>query len=211
MSFKLWNYMNYKTKQEHFWAGKFGTEYITRNFTEKLLHSKMIMWGEILKSTSNVKTIKEFGCNIGLNLVALKKLNPNFSLVGYEINKEAAKEAIKTETAKIYTKSIIEELSDEPADMAFTAGVLIHINPKYINKVYENLVKGTKRYIVIAEYYNPTPVSINYRGFKNKLFKRDFAGDLIDNYGLNLINYGFIYKRDELTPQDDINWFLLEK
>ena len=118
---------------------------------------------------------------------------------------------IKRLLEKLYTKSIIEELSDEPADMTFTAGVLIHINPEYINKVYENLVKGTKRYIVIAEYYNPTPVSINYRGFKNKLFKRDFAGDLIDNYGLNLINYGFIYKRDKLTPQDDVNWFLLEK
>ena len=46
---------------------------------------------------------------------------------------------------------------------------------------------------------------------QNKLFKRDFAGDLIDSYGLKLIDYGFIYKRDNWAPQDDITWFLLEK
>ena len=69
----------------------------------------------------------------------------------------------------------------------------------------------SKRYILIAEYYSPQPSKIVYRGNKNKLFKRDFAGELIDEYKLNLVDYGFFYNRDNLTPQDDINWFLLEK
>ena len=76
--------------------------------------------------------------------------------------------------------------------------------------VYDNLV-SKKRYIVIVEYYNPSPVDIIYRGHKDKLFKRDFAGELIEEYGLNLVDYGFFYKRDKLTPQDDLTWFLLEK
>tara|TARA_B100001996_G_C18426852_1_gene502954 strand:- start:304 stop:450 length:147 start_codon:yes stop_codon:yes gene_type:complete len=39
-----------------------------------------------------------------------------------------------------------------------------------------------------------------------------WAGDLIDNYGLKLIDYGFIYKRDNWVSQvHDSNWFLLEK
>ena len=58
------------------------------------------MWGKILKSTCNIKSIKELGCNIGLNLVALNKLNPEFSLTGYEINKDAANEASKYNIAK---------------------------------------------------------------------------------------------------------------
>ena len=70
---------------------------------------------------------------------------------------------------------------------------------------------GSNRYVLVAEYYNPTPVSVDYRGHKNKLFKRDFAGELIDLYGMRLIDYGFFYHRDNQTPQDDITYFLLEK
>jgi len=77
--------------------------------------------------------------------------------------------------------------------------------------VYENLVYGSDRYVLVAEYYNPSPTTINYRGHTERLFKRDFAGELIDNYGRKLVDYGFIYKRDNWAPQDDINWFLLEK
>ena len=70
----------------------------------------------------------------------------------------------------------------------------------------------SNRYICIAEYYNPTPVEINYRGHQGKLFKRDFAGEILDKFhDLQLLYYGFIYHRDHQFPQDDVNWFLLEK
>ena len=65
---------------------------------------------------------------------------------------------------------------------------------------------------MICEYYNPTPVVLEYRGHKNKLFKRDFAGELIEKYpDLSLINYGFKYKKDNKFPLDDVTWFLLKK
>jgi hypothetical protein len=44
------------------------------------------------------------------------------------------------------------------------------------------------------------------------LFKRDFAGEMLERYpDLELIDYGFVYKRDNNFPQDDITWFLLKK
>jgi spore coat polysaccharide biosynthesis protein SpsF len=50
-----------------------------------------------------------------------------------------------------------------------------------------------------------------YRGFKNKLFKRDFAGEFLNNYKkTKLIDYGFVYHKDKY-PQDDLNWFLIKK
>ena len=203
--------MKFETEQEDFWAGDFGKDYIERNDCEKLLNSKTFMWQRILRSTTSIKNIMELGCNIGLNLIALKKLNPNFKLSGYEINERAFLRAKETNVGKIYNTSILDKIKEEPADLTFTCTVLIHINPNHLKKVYENLVNKTKRYVIVAEYYNPTPVKINYRGHKNKLFKRDFAGDLINDYNLKLIDYGFIYNKDELAPQDDINWFLLEK
>ena len=53
---------------------------------------------------------------------------------------------------------------------------------------------------------------IDYRGHTDKLFKRDFAGELLDRHkDLRLMDYGFVYHGDPKFPQDDITWFLLEK
>ena len=156
-------------------------------------------------------SIRELGCNIGLNLLALNRLHPEISLSGIEINEEAVKKAAELNVAHIRQGSILESINDKKVDLTFTAGVLIHINPDYLKNVYENLVNGSNRYVLVAEYYNPAPTKITYRGHEDRLFKRDFAGDLIDQYGLKLIDYGFVYKRDNWAPQDDITWFLLEK
>ena len=72
--------MNYKTEQEAFWAGEFGNNYINRNDSERFLFSKVAMWSNILKSANLIKSIKELGCNIELNLLTLNKLNPKLKL-----------------------------------------------------------------------------------------------------------------------------------
>lgn len=81
-----------------------------------------------------------------------------------------------------------------------------------MSEAYEIIYKTSTKYICIVEYYNPTPIQVEYRGFKDKLFKRDFAGEMLDKYqDLSLVDYGFVYHRDNNFPQDDISWFLLEK
>jgi len=90
--------------------------------------------------------------------------------------------------------------------------VLIHINPERLDDVYTRLYNFSDKYICIAEYYNPTPVTISYRGHDNRLFKRDFAGELMNKYpDLELMDYGFLYQNDPIFPQDDITWFLMKK
>ena len=102
------------------------------------------------------------------------------------------------------------ELIDQ-FDFVFTKGVLIHINPIDLVKTYAKIYSASSKYIMIAEYYNPSPVELTYRGETGKLFKRDFAGEMLSLYDdLELIDYGFAYHRDKY-PQDDINWFLLRK
>ena len=78
--------------------------------------------------------------------------------------------------------------------------------------VYGLLYETTNRYICIAEYYNPTLLEVIYRGQRNKLFKRDFAGEMLNKFNdLQLVDYGFVYHRDNNFPEDDITWFLMEK
>jgi len=91
-------------------------------------------------------------------------------------------------------------------------GVLIHINPDCLARVYEKLYQTALKYICIVEYYNPTPVEISYRGHRDRLFKRDFAGEVLDKYpDLKLVDYGFTYHRDNNFPSGDCTWFLLKK
>lgn len=203
--------MKFKTDQEEFWAGDFGDQYINRNNSKTFLNSKIAMFGNIMRSAPGVETIAEFGCNIGFNLLALHSLKPALKLKGYEINDSAVKKAKALDIAVINKCSILDEIKEEPVDLTFTAAVLIHINPDYLARVYDNLVNNSKKYILVAEYYNPNPTTVIYRGHSDRIFKRDFAGDLIENYDLKLVDYGFVYKRDNVAPQDDLTWFLLSK
>lgn len=204
--------MSYQTEQEEFWASDFGQDYQDRNVGEKIIVSKMVFFSKMLRSAPKVKSIIELGCNIGLNLQALNRISPEFELAAYEINESAAEKARALNIATVQTGTILDPLPhDKTYDIAFTAGVLIHINPDQLDKVYQNLYNLSHKYILVSEYYNPTPVTVKYRGHENRLYKRDFAGELMDKFGLTLIDYGFTYHRDAYFPRDDATWFLLSK
>lgn len=201
--------MSYKTVQEEFWAGEFGSEYMKRNTN----HTPNInFFSNILMKTAGVNSIIEFGSNIGLNLKAIQCIMPEIELSAVEINNEAVHQLKTIQNLKVYHTSILDFKVDYQRDFVLSKGVLIHINPEYLNDVYEVLYHASKNYICIAEYYNPTPVEVNYRGYTERLYKRDFAGDMLEKYkDLELIDYGFVYHRDNNFPQDDITWFLLKK
>jgi len=203
----------FNTPQEEFWAGEFGNEYIGRNDNQELLASNLNFFSKALNQTGQILTCLEFGANIGMNLKALKLLYPKIQLKGIEINPVAAKElSLFIGPDNVFEGSIYDYNVKEKFELTLIKGVLIHINPEKLNMVYEKLYEASSKYILVCEYYNPTPVSINYRGNTDRLFKRDFAGEMLEKYSsLKLIDYGFIYKRDIAFPQDDITWFLLEK
>ena len=205
--------MNYKTEQEEFWAGDFGDEYISRNKSERLLASNLNFFTKALKSAGKVGSIIEFGSNVGMNLRALKLLYPEQEQFGVEINASAASE-LKSFLGEnnVFNGSIFDFNPEEKYELSLIKGVLIHINPDMLESVYEKLYAVSKKYILVCEYYNPVPVAINYRGHEERLFKRDFCGEMLDKYpDLKLVDYGFAYKRDPAFSQDDITWFLMEK
>ncbi len=203
---------DYSTPQEAFWAGEFGNEYVSRNRNEAHVAGNLALFSRILSRTSGIRTAIEFGANIGLNLVALKALLPQAEFSAIEINESAASELEKIGYVDVHRQSILEFGSGPDFDLVLIKGVLIHIHPEKLPEVYDRLYHCSRRYILIAEYYNPTPVAIPYRGHADRLFKRDFAGEMLDRFAdLTLLDYGFSYHRDCNFPQDDLTWFLLEK
>lgn len=203
----------FKTEQEVFWAGEFGSQYIERNRSSELLAANLDFFAKSLKAATGIKSCIEFGANIGMNLRAIKLLRPGVDAHAIEINADAAKELSEViPTANIHNISILDFRPATQWHLSLIKGVLIHINPDVLPQVYDKLVDCTSRYVLIAEYYNPTPVAITYRGHDDRLFKRDFAGEIMDRHPvLKLIDYGFAYCRDPNYVQGDVTWFLMEK
>ena len=199
------------SEQSDFWSGEFGDQYIQRNTSENVLASNIHFFSKALNNVSPTpKSILEVGANIGMNIKALRSIMPYTDFSGIEVNKKASE--ILLETGCNVIQGSIEEVEViEQFDLVLSKGVLIHLSPTILDLAYSKLYKWTSRYILIAEYYNPTPIEIEYRGYNNKLFKRDFAGEILDKYpDLILSDYGFVYHRADFS-QDDVSWFLLEK
>lgn len=204
---------DFVTPQEEFWAGEFGANYIGRNDSQHLLAANLNFFAKALMHAGRITSAIEFGANIGMNLRALQLLYPDIDLQGIEINPEAASQ-LRTHIgeSKVHEGSIFNYPVNERVDLSLIKGVLIHINPDMLPVVYEKLYAASSRFLLVCEYYNPAPVAITYRGHADRLFKRDFAGEMMDKYpDLKLVDYGFAYHRDPAFPQDDINWFLMEK
>ena len=175
--------------QEKFWKGRFGNKYTSRLSDKKLIKNNYFFFKKIFKKIKNVNSIIELGPNNGFNLIALKKIFLNLKKIyAVEINKKASLSLTKIKNLKVFNESIHTFNTSEKFDLVITKGVLIHLNPKELKKVYKKLKNLSANYVLIAEYFNPYPVSIEYRGNKNKLFKRDFAGEMLTRYkDLNLI------------------------
>ena len=201
----------FNSSQEEFWAGEFGQQYISRNDNSTLLAANVSMFTTILSNAHEMpSTFLELGANVGMNIRAIQKLAPHAEFAGIEINKSACELLART-GCKVFESSIYNANLEDTYDFVYSKGVLIHISPEQLTSTYEKLYKWSNKYILIAEYYNPTPVELVYRGNTGKLFKRDFAGEIMNLYpDLVLRDYGFIYHRGQF-PQDDITWFLFEK
>jgi pseudaminic acid biosynthesis-associated methylase len=201
-----------RTEQEFFWHGAFGDEYIDRNKSKSLLASNISFFSKVLSNSEGINSVFEFGCNIGMNLKAIQALLPMAKLAGVEINESAVTELRKNNEIEVIKGSILDLEIDSSYDLTLIKTVLIHINPDRLDEVYSRLYEYSNKYICIAEYYNPSPVNVQYRGHENRLFKRDFSGEFMQKYpDIELIDYGFVYHKDPNFPQDDITWFLMKK
>jgi len=205
--------MTHTTEQEAFWEGDFGNQYTDRNRGAGWVAANSAFFSKVLSSTHHVEGVLELGPNIGLNLMALRHLLPTAKLSGVEINEKAASELqFNLQDVDLHVSSILDFQTEATWDLVFTKGVLIHINPDKLPTVYELMYRASSRYLLVSEYYNPKPTEVTYRGHTGKLFKRDFAGEILDKFSdLSLIDYGFVYHRDPNFPQDDMTWFLMEK
>ena len=199
------------SKQTEHWKGPEGDAYTQRQTLP--MANRIAMFERIFSAIMGhvPRSVVEFGANTGDNLWAIQRVIGPVTLQGLDPNEAACREMIRRGITT--TQGTIQDVvTTGQWQMSMTRGVLIHIPPEELPTVYRKLYEFSKRYILIAEYYNPKPVEIEYRGKMGLLWKRDFCGELLDAYpDLKLADYGFVYHRDPEYPQDDVTWFMLEK
>lgn len=198
------------------WRGEFGDAYTKRNVADAdALQARLAMWAGWLDRFGSRKpaSILEVGCNLGLNLRALKQLT-NARLMAIEPNESARRRVVadgilgEADMKEAAGESIPFE--DGAAELVFTAGVLIHVHPDNLGKVADEMHRVSSRFILVSEYFSVDPETRTYRGHDGLLFKRDFAGFFLDRFAdLEVVADGFLWKRT--TGIDNATWAILEK
>jgi len=201
-------------EQEKFWADKYAQDYIKKNsqFDNKLGAEA---WGKMLSKVSgDVGKYLECGCNIGRNIDQLKIVLPSAKPSIIEVSELAFNfVSARHNFISAFKGTILESIFEEQSfDLVFTMGVLIHINPDQLLANMERMYRYSSKYILIGEYFNRTPTSIEYQGERGKLFKRDFGKLFMENFEAKLVDYGFLWGYVyDAAGFDDITWWLFEK
>ena len=90
--------------------------------------------------------------------------------------------------------------------------MLIRIHPDDLLRNMQKMYEMSSSYILMGEYFNRTPVMIEYQGQQNKLFKRDFGKMFLDNFSVSLVDHGFLWGHIFYSAEfDDITWWLFKK
>jgi pseudaminic acid biosynthesis-associated methylase len=181
------------TKQVREWASDFGREYTDRNTLDPAeldalwLSNYGVTRTELnrnfLEGVPSDASILEVGCNVGNQLLLLSGMGYT-NLCGIDVQSYA----IQIAQTRVPSGSTVEgsaldiPFPDDHFDLVFTSGLLIHIAPADLPKVFGEIHRVTKTWILGSEYYSPTLAEINYRGHEDLLWKNDFSRLYRDQY-----------------------------
>lgn len=182
------------------WKGDGGNAYTARNRVD---WTKRLPFWKAIVDDLKPQSVLEVGCNAGWNLLAIRACDPKIGLMGIEPNDQARAEACS------HGFFVGRELAvpDGYCDLAFTAGVLIHVPPADLPAMMQRIVATSKRYVISIEYEADTETEIEYRGEWGLLWKRPY-GKLYQDMGLTELGRAF------LPPESGFDncWYtLLEK
>lgn len=202
-----------KNEQEQFWADTYEAEYQQRNssFDQEL---GIDCWRDMLSKAEPINSFLECGCNIGRNLSFLDKMMPGATKSVIEISESAFKYVSKEyKLSDSFNGPIINsDFSESSFDLVYSTQVLIHIHPDELLDNMKKMFTYSNKYVLICEYFNRTPTTIEYQGESDKLFKCDFGKLFIENFNVDLVDFGFQWgHKYDIAGFDDTTWWLFKK
>jgi len=214
--------MKNKLYQTKVWEGKFG-----KNYTKRNTFNSYIEWNIAYKKRFGVtkedlnksflsripKKIKilELGCNIGNQLGCLYKLGFK-NLSGIDIQYHCLLKIKKKFSFINGIQGSIDNLPFEKNsfDLVFTNNVLIHIPPKKLKNVLNEMHRVSSSWILGSEYYSDNYREVNYRGNRNLLWKANFANIFLNKFkDLKVVKHKFLINKNQNNEKDSM--YLLKK
>ncbi len=197
-------------QQNEFWAGEAGDQYHQRN-SPNMKNTTRFFARALQRTQGAIHSILELGAGQGQNLACLREVLNCDDITGVEINPGAYKKLMKIEGCHAINDSAIEINLERAFDLVLTKGFLIHVSPYDLGTAYNKMAIHSASYILMCEYFNPTPLEVPYQDKTDLLWKRDFCEEFLSKHpAFVLVDYGFVYHLDEY-PQDDLTWWLLER
>lgn len=188
--------------QTEWWSGAGGDAYTQRNRVD--WRARIPFWKRILDLTG-ARSVYEFGCNAGYNLSAIRRAYPDLECFGFDVNRAAVEEARIAGLAAYHAHEI--ESFPTKGEIAFTAGVLIHVAPLDLTAFMRRVIDGSCRYVLAIEYNAPEEQEIEYRGEGGLLWRRPY-GRLYQDLGLRFVA---AWEPDEVIGFDNCHAWLMEK
>jgi len=178
------------TRQEEAWAGEFGDAYTARN--RVTWWDRIPFWKRILSQTG-VRSAYELGCNAGWNLSAIQAAaQRHIECIGVDVNERAV---LQARAAGLRAVLLREPQGKTPAilpcELAFTAGVLIHVAPENLHATVSHLVEMSVDWVLAVEYVSESGADepIEYRGEKDLLWRRNY-GAVLEAHQVKIVDYG---------------------
>jgi pseudaminic acid biosynthesis-associated methylase len=182
-----------ETQQTTVWKGDFGREYTDRNtFDLEALDQLYRKNFGIVRREINEKSLRdipkgasflEVGCNTGNQLLLLRHMGYS-NLSGVELQPyalEIARHRLPGAALKLGSALALPH-ADASFDVVFTSGVLIHIAPRDLPQVLDEIHRCARTYIWGMEYYAPAVTEVNYRDHRELLWKMDYARRYLDRF-----------------------------
>jgi len=199
-------------EQQQFWKDQYAGAYIEKN-SEFNTELGIKGWRQMLQKAGPVDSFLECGSNIGRNIGFLSAIYPEAKKNLIEISPAAYDIVTKRYNPELSFNGPIVE-SNFPKnnfDLVYTMGVLIHIHPDDLLANMQKMFDYSSEYILMGEYFNRTPVMIEYQGEANKLFKRDFGKLFVENFPVSVVDHGFLWGHAYEDVFDDITYWLFKK
>ena len=135
---------------------------------------------------SPILNILEIGCGSGPNLYLLAKEFPNAEIRGIDINPKAvqignnwfAQEGIRNVRLSIGRAEELSKFGNKSFDVVFTDAALIYVSRKEIYKVAKDIVRITRKGLILVERHNFGQCREDTDGlgvYTNGLWVRDYV------------------------------------
>lgn len=170
--------------EERRWRSR-GIEEIEKEFSN-LNHPHRILLLEKIKNFQPFLSVLEIGCGWGPNLILLAKQFPKAEIKGIDINplsveegnKYLKKEGISNVELLVGKADELQAIPDKSFDIVFTDALLIYIGPDKIMKVVKEMIRITRRALILIEWHSfePSPkVSYAFGVCHSGCWKRDYV------------------------------------